>query len=202
MPTVIHDKLLEERLQAERTATGANRYDEVWEGVYIMAPMPNNEHQFLAGRFTRILDELIADHGLGQVLPGANVSDRVENWETNYRVPDVAVFLKSSVAVNHGSFFYGGPDFAVEIISQGDQTREKIEFYGKSGAREVLIVDRYPWKLELYRRHSERLKFTAAVTPGDGQSIVSEVVGISLSLRPAGERPTIHISGPNRVWVI
>lgn len=43
MATMIHDRLLEERLHNERAATGADRYDEIWEGVYMMAPMPNNE---------------------------------------------------------------------------------------------------------------------------------------------------------------
>ena len=49
MATIIHDRVLQERLQAVRAATGADRYDEVWEGDYMMAPVPNNEHQLLGG---------------------------------------------------------------------------------------------------------------------------------------------------------
>jgi hypothetical protein len=50
MTTVIHDTLLAERRRAERAATGADRYDEMWENVYMMAPMRDHEHQVLVGR--------------------------------------------------------------------------------------------------------------------------------------------------------
>ena len=45
MTTVILDEALAERLKADRAQRGGDRYDEVWEGVYMMAAMPNNEHQ-------------------------------------------------------------------------------------------------------------------------------------------------------------
>ena len=157
MTTIIHDALVEERLKAERAASGADRHDEVWENVYMMSPMPNHEHQVLVGRFTRVLDEIVADAEAGDVVPGVNVSDRVAGWETNFRVPDVAVFLKTTRAVNHDQFWCGGPDFVVEIISPHDQTRQKLGFYGAIGTRELLVVDRDPWQLEFYRHDGEAL---------------------------------------------
>ena len=124
MVTMICDSLLEERLRAERAASGADGYDEVWEGVHMMAPLPNNEHQLLVGRLTRVLDEIVTDRTLGQVLPGVNVSDRSVGWEHNYRVPDVAVFLNDTRAVNRACFWQGGPDFVIEIVSPQDKARE------------------------------------------------------------------------------
>ena len=202
MAIMIHDRLLEERLRSERTATGADRYDEVWEGLYMMAPMPNNERQLLVGRFTRILDEIVTDGGLGQVLPGANVSDRLENWEQNYRVPDVAVFLEDSSAANHGSFWLGGPDLAVEVTSQDDQTRDKLDFYAKIGTPELLIVDRDPWRLELYRLQHARLLLQAAVIPGDGELLQLQVLPMTIQLLPNEHRPRIQVSSLNRNWTI
>ena len=116
MPTLILDALLEERLLAERAASGADRFDEVWEGIYMMAPMPNDEHQQIVNRLAAIFQEVIDWPGLGHVRPGINVSDRKENWTDNYRVPDVAVFLESGTAENCDAFWFGGPDFAVEVI--------------------------------------------------------------------------------------
>ena len=110
MPTLLLDVQLEQRLQAERAASGADRYDEVWDGVYVMNPMPNDEHQHLVNCFASIFQEVIGWPGLGDVRPGVNVSDRVEKWHENYRVPDVAVFLKSGAARNCEEFWYGGPD--------------------------------------------------------------------------------------------
>ena len=116
MATTIRDPELEKRLRSERAACGADRYDEVWEGTYMMAPMPNNEHQELVSRLTRIFDEDVGDNDLGIAFPGVNVSDRVDGWEHNYRVPEVAVFLKDSQATDCGN---------IRIYLQRQQTHLK-----------------------------------------------------------------------------
>ena len=46
----------------------------------------------------------------------------------------------------------GGPDLAIEIVSEGDRTLEKLEFYANVGTKELLVIDRDPWQLTLYRR--------------------------------------------------
>lgn len=204
MVTMINDSLLEERLRAERAVTGADRYDEVWDGVYMMAPLPNNEHQLLVGRLTRILDEIVTDQALGQALPGVNVSDRRDAWEHNYRVPDVAVFLNGTQAINRDRFWQGGPDFAIEIVSHNDKSREKLAFYGHVGTRELLLIDRDPWRLELYRLQGEQLQLAATATPDDGAWIESQVLPLQLSLAASAERPRIvaqHRQG-DRTWTI
>jgi hypothetical protein len=38
MATPITDPLTEEQVRAQRAATGADLYDEVWDGVYVVAP--------------------------------------------------------------------------------------------------------------------------------------------------------------------
>jgi hypothetical protein len=35
------------RLVRQRRDSGADRFDEVWDGVYVMAPLADNEHQSL-----------------------------------------------------------------------------------------------------------------------------------------------------------
>ena len=47
MAIMVLDPYVEERLIADRESSQANRYDEVWEGVYVMTPLPNNDHQEL-----------------------------------------------------------------------------------------------------------------------------------------------------------
>lgn len=204
MTTMIRDLELEKRLLAEREVSGADRYDEVWEGVYVMSPMPNDEHQMLVGRLTRILDEVVADPGLGQVRPGINVSDRVEEWRTNYRVPDVAVFLKGSRAINHESFWLGGPDLAIEIVSPGDQTRDKLAFYADVATTELLVIERDPWQIEYYRHTGGRMELAATATAENGQTLVCKSVGIDLVLRPGESRPTIEVThaASGRTWSI
>jgi Uma2 family endonuclease len=204
MATIIHDRILQERLQAERAAAGADRYDEVWEGDYVMAPMPNNEHQFLVARLTRILDEVITDSDRGIVLPGTNVSDRVEGWEHNYRVPDVAVFLKTTAAEDHGTFWLGGPDLAIEIVSTDDQTREKFDFYAKVGTRELLVVDRSPWQLELFRLSKAKLESAGIATPATRSAIILDTCMLRLEIESSEERPRITVTqvDDSKIWTI
>jgi Uma2 family endonuclease len=150
MPTLVTDPALENELLERRRASRGDRWDEVWDGVYIMAPLPNIERQKLVQQFTNAISQALDDDPTIDVLPGANVSDRMEDWEHNYRCPDVTIVLPTSRAVNCGAFYFGGPDFVVEIASEYDRSREKFDFYASVGVREFLLVDRNPWQLELY----------------------------------------------------
>ncbi len=203
MATMIHDTELERRLQRERAVCGADRYDEVWEGVYMMAPMPNDEHQMLVNAMAAILQDVVGWPGLGQVRPGVNVSDRSENWQQNYRVPDVAVFLNETKAVNHSSFWLGGPDLAVEVVSAEDQTREKLAFYGLVSTRELLIIDRDPWQLELHRLKGTELELQATATVANQTAIQCQVVPLDLILSSGKERPAIRVTHRGgRSWTV
>jgi len=157
MVTVIRDRELAEELIAERRARGADHHDEVWEGVYMMSPLADFEHQFIVGRLQTILDTVIGLPGLGVVVPGVNVSDRQRGWKKNYRCPDVVVRLEGGRAEIRATYWVGGPDFLVEVVSPDDQTYEKLPFYESIGTREVLVIDRKPWSLVLYQQVDGKL---------------------------------------------
>ena len=203
MATVVLDEVLAKRLRDDRAASGGDRYDEVWEETYMMAPMPNNEHQEVVNGLAAVLQIVIAWPKLGSVFPGVNISDRVDDWEQNYRVPDLAVFLNETVAVDHGSFWHGGPDFAVEVVSPGDQTRSKLGFYAHVGTRELLVIDRAPWQLELYKLASGSLELVL----GDATSAISDVLGLTFDLKSTAskkQRPSLEISqsATKKIWTI
>src|SRR5258706_1248071 len=148
MVAVIHDPDFEKRVIAERRKFGLDRYDEVWEGVYFMSPAPNFEHQGIATELAAILVELVNRNGLGKVFGNCNVSDR-DDWTLNYRIPDVAVFLRGNAARHMGTHCIGGPDLAIEIVSPDDRSWEKLPFYAAVGTKELLLLDRDPWALTL-----------------------------------------------------
>jgi Uma2 family endonuclease len=201
MPTLVIDPVVSARLIAQRHASNADLFDEVWEGVYVMAPAPNDEHQSLATRLARVLVEAIEDPGLGKVRATINLAAKAESWESDYRVPDLAVFLSGSNAVCHGAFWTGGPDFVIEIISPYDRTREKIEFYEKIGARELLIVDRDPWRLELMRLSGGKLAPAGASTLDAPSPLASEATHLSFHLVEGAERPEIAVAHRDgRTW--
>ncbi|MDQ3441160.1 MAG: Uma2 family endonuclease, partial [Planctomycetota bacterium] len=157
MAMIVLDPLVEKELKAEREASGADRFDEVWEGLYMMAPLANNEHQEIQAGLTTVLQIATGLGGPVRVLAGANVSDREESWNSNYRIPDVVVVYPSGAARNCDTHWCGGPDLCVEISSPGDRSRDKLVFYAGIGVRELLLIDRDPWGLELYRLANGRL---------------------------------------------
>jgi Uma2 family endonuclease len=193
MTLMVLDAELRDRLIAERQACGSDRYDEVWEGIYMMAPLANNEHQDLQGGLSTAFRLALGWDGPGRVHPGANVSDREKGWNHNYRCPDVVVVMPNGVARDCGTHWYGGPDLCVEIISPDDRARDKFEFYSTVGVRELLLIDRDPWELEVHRLSSGRLDLVGRSNLVHPDVIVSQVLPVSFRLQPGQPRPKIEV---------
>jgi Uma2 family endonuclease len=202
MVAVINDPDLFRTMLRRRRALGLDKYDEVWEGTYVMNAMPNDNHQLIVSRINAVLEVLIGMTGLGQVRPGVNVSDRWDDWKSNYRCPDVLVFLNGNPAANRETHWFGGPDFAVEVLSPRDRARKKLSFYAKVGTREVLLVDRNPWQLELYRLHEGELRLAGTCNPQSATELTSETVPLRFGWQPAEPRPTLVMTHQTdgRVW--
>jgi Uma2 family endonuclease len=203
MSLLVLDKFVERRLRAQRKAWGVDQHDEVWEGVYVMSPIADDEHQSLVMGLSNAFYEVIERPGLGKVRPGINVSDRVERWTKNYRTPDVIVVLDSSGAENHGKFWTGPLDFVVEIVSRGDRSRRKLPFYSKIGVRELLLVDRKPWRLVLYRHDGEKLMLTGSCESVEAMPLECNVLPFTFRLVAAEERPRIELrhKTDGRTWL-
>jgi Uma2 family endonuclease len=204
MVLLVLDSGLEERLKTERAKWGADRSDEVWDGVYVISPESNDEHQALVSGWIYILVGQIALTGLGEVRPGVNVSDRDEEWTHNYRVPDVAVFLAGGSAQNRDEYWLGGPDFAIEIVSLGDRSREKLAFYGKVGVRELLIIDRDPWRLELYHLNDGELRPAGLSSLENPTRLANAVLPLGFRLVEGLKRPQIEVAHTDGVqsWIV
>jgi hypothetical protein len=168
-----------------------------------MSPIADNEHQSLVKGLTVAFYEVIECPGLGIVLPGANVSDRVERWTKNYRTPDVVVILNGSAAQNHRKFWTGPLDFVVEIVSRGDRSRRKLPFYSKIGVRELLLVDRKPWRLVVYRHDGDKLMLTGSCESMEAMPLESNVLPFAFRLVADEERPRIELrhKTDGRTWL-
>ncbi len=206
MPRVlVKDADQAEMLIQERKRKGLDLYDEVWDGVYVMPSMPSMEHQELVHDLDVILHEVVVQPALGKVYPGANVSDRGSDWKQNHRVPDLVVLLKTSRAIRHSTHIQGGPDFLVEIESPGDDTEEKVPFYGEIGVRELLIIHRDKRTLRLLRREGGELILVKPSTLQGKEWLVSQV--LPLAFRRAGRKrgPVTEVrrtDGKPASWVV
>lgn len=201
MPMLVLDPEFQREVIADRRARGIDRFDEVWEGVYVMSPLADDQHQELATLLGSVFTFSIGPELGAKVRVGVNISDRSRGWKKNFRCLDVAVFLPGTTAINQGAFWQGGPDFAVEVRSRGDRSRKKLPFYASVGTRELLIVDRNPWALELYRLDDAALRSVGKLTPGDGATLRSAVVPLTFGLRDGAERPVIEVAhADGRRW--
>jgi Uma2 family endonuclease len=169
-------------------------------------PNPNDEHQQLVMHLGMRLCQLFEETGLGQVRPGVNISDRVVDWRVNFRCPDVVVFLNDTTAECRDTFWFGGPDFAIEIVSPNDRTRDKLEFYSSVNTRELLVIDRDPWSLELYRLVDGEMQLVGRCTPDARQSLGSEVLPLTWSFAASAgptDRPRIELRhADGQSWII
>ena len=202
MAMLVLSNWLEEEIRADRVSRGIDVRDECWDGVYVVSPDPNNQHQSLVSRLTHAFEASIGDDGHGLVFPGANISDRDRDWLRNYRVPDVAVFLNDNPARNLDTHWLGGPDLAVEILSPGDRAREKLPFYAGVGTGEILVIDREPWQLELYRLEGGRLDLVGTSDLDHPEAITSEALPLAFRLMGGEDRPRIKVTHRDgRSWL-
>jgi Uma2 family endonuclease len=187
-----------------RRRLGIDRFDEVWNGVYVMSPIADNEHQKLSYDLARTIDEARLGDDSIRVYPAVNVSDREEKWKKNFRCPDAAVFLEGNPAQDRRTHWFGGPDFAVEVLSPRDRSRKKFAFYAKVGVRELLLIDRKPWSLELYRSTGKSMELVGKSTPETSEILASQVLPMTFRLLPGKPRPRIELcrTGGDRHWQI
>lgn len=132
MKTVVLDPLPPdiERLIERRKRLGTDLYDEVWEGTYHMAPAPHSHHGYLDGELFRVLRPRAERAGLVGTGPfnlGTPDDFRVPDQGYHRGLPHT-VFVPTAVVV-------------VEIVSQGDETYDKLPFYGALSVSEVVIVE-------------------------------------------------------------
>lgn len=192
MVMLVTDPSVQKRLIAQRRKTGADRWDEVWDGIYVMSPLPNNLHQILAFQLGVVFQSLVRP-AEGIVANQVNVSDLDKGWKRNYRQPDVAVILAGGKAIDRETHYQEGPDLVVEILSPYDRARGKIPFYAGIGVRELVVVDRKPWSLELYRLVDGELRLVGRSEPDRPAALVSEVLPLSFGLKAGDPRPKIEI---------
>lgn len=189
----------------QRQELGLDQHDEVWDGVYVVAPLATNPHQDVSTALAGLFFFAINLEARGRVLAGANISDRREGWESNYRVPDVVVVLNEGRAVDCGTHWMGGPDFLVEVRSPGDDTNDKIPFYSSVGVRELLVVHRDTRELRLYRHDGQELVEVPPSEHQGGRWLVSEVIPFAFRREGTGSGPRTEVrrtDGAPGSWVV
>ncbi len=124
-----------------RKRRGLDRWDEMWEGELHMAPAPNFDHQSLESDLESYLKKHWAERIRAKVLHQVNVAS-LGGWPDDFRIPDLVLITRKRMEINRGECLEGAPDVIVEILSPGDETREKFPFYAELSVPEVWVIDR------------------------------------------------------------
>ncbi len=175
---------------------------ETWDGLDVLLPLLDNAHQSIRTHFIHPLATVAPEESGAECQLGVNVSDRGTGWLTNYRCPDVIVYLHTNPAINHGTHWEGGPDFLVEIISEGEDPHAKFDFYAKVNTREVLIVERDPWAVDLFQLSGGRLVSAGRSDVANGLILPSGVLPLTFRLVAGTPRPRIEVThtATGRQW--
>jgi Uma2 family endonuclease len=140
-----------------RKRTGADRYDEMWDGVLHMPPMPNRMHQDFEFALEAYLRQVWAPPRDAKVYHQINVAS-VGGWPNDYRVPDLVLLLPERFAIDRNEYFEGAPSAVVEIHSPGDETYEKLPFYAGLGVPEAWVIHRDTKEPEVYVLRGKRYR--------------------------------------------
>jgi len=125
-----------------RRRTGADHWDEMWEGVLHMPPMPNRDHQDLEWMLETWLRTQWAVPRGNRVYHQINLAAPGGWPDKNYRIPDLVLLTPDRFDIDHNEYFEGAPTVVVEIRSPGDETYEKLPFYAELRVPEVWVIDR------------------------------------------------------------
>jgi Uma2 family endonuclease len=188
MPVALPDVL------AQRKRTGADQWDEMWEGVLHMPPPPNLDHQDFEWSLETYLRLRWAPGRGAKVYHQAAVAP-IDAWPKSYRVPDLVLLLPQRFAIDRREYLEGAPDVVVEIHSPGDEAYDKLPFYAKLGVPEVWVVHRDTKTPEIHVLRRGRYKKQAARadgwlrSPGTGVELRVGRPG-KLAVRLAGDDAT------------
>ncbi len=124
-----------ERLMAERARLGNDKLDEMWEGTLHLVNAPKRVHTRMVARLLRQLHPYAEAKGLSVETEVAIFG---EDPGSSWRIPDLVVFDE---AESDEAGIVGGAALAIEMLSPGDDSFAKLNFYAARGVAQVLIID-------------------------------------------------------------
>ena len=169
----------------ERARTGADRWDEMWEGVLHMVPPPSSWHQRFGGKLFRALAPIAESRGLEASYEMGLY--RPDEGARDYRTPDL-VFARAEHISARG--VEGVAALVVELLSEDDESRAKLPFYAEVGVEEVLLLDPEERSFELYVLRGDRLH---VVLPDEQGMVRSQALGVTIAKIPG---PRLSLTWP------
>ncbi len=159
-----------------------NRVVEYDHGFVEIHDVPSEDHQTILAFLYQALLEFVIAKSVGKVLFAPL---RVKLWEEKYREPDI-VFMAAEHAERRHNKFWLGADLVMEIVSEGDENRErdlveKRADYAKGNIPEYWIVDARSQQITVLKLAGETYTVHGEFKPGS-QATSATLAGFSVDV--------------------
>ena len=167
----------------------------MWDGIYVMSP----DAEFRASDFVgelvyRLRDRSAISSAAAIVLPGLNVSDRVEGWHKNYRIPTSPSTSPATRPGIAGRTCAAAPILPSRSSAKATWPAGSSTSTPRSTPANSCCIDRDPWALELYRLADGRLELVGDLDPGRARDPDQPVLPLTFRLVPGEGRPTLEVA--------
>jgi len=119
-----------EALLEKRRRLGLDGHDEVWDGVYVMAPYAHSDHGIVEEEVRQALGRRAKAAGL---VPGGSFN---LGQSDDFRVPDGGYHRERP-----GTLYVPTAAVVLEVLSPDDGTFTKFDFYAAHEVDELLVAD-------------------------------------------------------------
>ena len=116
---------------SERQRLGLDRHDEVWQGVYHVAPHAPIEHGVTSAEIIMTLGPYARRAALR-----SSAEFNLGEGKHDYRVPDGAWIAEGFEVAT----YVPTADVVLEVLSPDDETWDKFGFYAVRGVGEILVA--------------------------------------------------------------
>jgi Uma2 family endonuclease len=140
--------------------------EEVVKGEIRIMPPAKSKHARIVNRLKKTLDRQLSEETYE--IFDTNFGLIIRRSPLTSRVPDIAVFRKSSTVEIDG-YFHSAPELIVEVLSPGnryDERAEKLCDYESLGVPEFWVVSPQARTFEVFQLVNGKLTLVAALREG------------------------------------
>lgn len=152
---------------------------EIVDGALVVSPTPDIGHEFVISRLRRIVERQTSDEFVILGYAGVEIG-------RSYRVPDLTVVHESIREVRRGSVLPADVILAVEVVSPGSVTTDRITKpaqYAAAGIASFWRVETDPVSLSAFRLEPGASSYTEIGTwRGDEVAALSEPFPVQIAL--------------------
>jgi Uma2 family endonuclease len=178
----------------EHKNSDASQWDETWNGVLHVPPVPNGMHQDFEHELTSYLKRRWGKPNRGLVRHQVNLTsiDDPVDWMTDYRIPDIVMVDRARLHIDKNTYMVAAPLVAIEIYSSGDESYAKLPFYATLEVTEVWVIDRDEKTVEV-RALNEKGQYRLLKADNDDW-LRSPATGVEFRQTQSG-KVTLRING-------